>query len=339
MNLPKDLYFLPFDQFSRQFIVASVVEKCLKGKSKSSLKIIDLGGHKGKTRLFHKDDEVTILDIFDKKYKGYVKGDATNTQFKEDAFDIACSFDVFEHIPRTKRKQFIVEALRISRKGVFIAAPINDMQSRVSAAENTLNEFYKELYGSDHQWLKEHIDYKIPDNDEVKGLIDEAGASFVSIPSNRLEDWILMQTLIFMTSKRPELGGHMQKLNQWFNKNSPLVDARSEAYYRQVFFISKDKQLIKLVDRYIANEKKKISSKSKLVFDQNMYQQVLKVIVANQSYIRKTEQENKRLKEELHQTYIHNRKLTDEITGIYQSKFWRVTRPLRVVSKIYKKRP
>lgn len=342
MKLNEDLYSLPFDQFSRQFVVANVVDKCLRNKSKkTSLSIIDLGGHAGKTSLFHPVDKVTILDVFNEKYKGYVKGDATDTKFKDNTFDIACSFDVFEHIPRSKRARFITEALRISREGIFIAAPIDDDKKQTSAAESGLNEFYKDLFGSDHRWLKEHIDYKIPDSGEIEGLIKNTGASFTAIPSNNLGDWILMQALIFMTSKNPLLGEQMEELNRWFNKNTISLDANSNVHYRQVYFISNNKPLVRLVSKYVASQKKENNVNNKLSFDPGAYKKALKIIASNQKFfegkIKELERENKKIKNELTEVYSHNQKLTKEITDIYQSKSWKITKPARAIDKLRKK--
>ena len=136
---------LPFDQYSRQYIVSSLIDKSIRPLSgKKRLNIIDLGGHKGKTVDFQPNDKVTILDVFDENYKNYIKGDATKTSFNDELFDVACSFDVFEHIPRKKRQAFLSEALRISKYGVFLTIPI-DKDHKVSSAENMLNNFYKTL--------------------------------------------------------------------------------------------------------------------------------------------------------------------------------------------------
>src|SRR5688572_16201522 len=92
----QELLSLPFDQYSRQFVVANVINTALRKKS-AKLRLLDMGGHKGKTHEFLPGDAVTIIDVFDEVYPGYVKGDATAMTFKDDEFDIATSFDVFEH--------------------------------------------------------------------------------------------------------------------------------------------------------------------------------------------------------------------------------------------------
>ena len=165
-TINKKLYRLPFDQFSRQFIVFQLTNEIIRTDNQK-LKIIDLGGHKGQTKSFQTNDHVTILDIYQEEYEGYVKGDATNLNFNDNEFDLSFSFDVFEHIPREKRQDFIKEALRVSRYGLFLAMPVDNSNRAVSKSEVSLNNFFKSLYGKDHQWLKEHIDYKIPSEKEV----------------------------------------------------------------------------------------------------------------------------------------------------------------------------
>jgi hypothetical protein len=96
---PPHLLDLPFDQYSRQYTVTELINAGLRNRGEH-LSVVDLGGHKGKTQDFLPKDTVTILDVFEETYPGYVQGDATAMTFADDTFDLACSFDVFEHIPR-----------------------------------------------------------------------------------------------------------------------------------------------------------------------------------------------------------------------------------------------
>ncbi len=89
---------LPFDQYSRQKIAAIIID-AMRAKGQS-FSILDVGGYKGATHLFHTRDTVTVLDVFDVKEKHYIRGDATAMTFKDDSYDFVVSFDVFEHIPR-----------------------------------------------------------------------------------------------------------------------------------------------------------------------------------------------------------------------------------------------
>lgn len=251
---------LPFDQYSRQKIVSYLIDESFRKKTdENKLKIIDIGGHKGKTADFQPHDDVTILDVFDESYRNYVKGDATETTFADNTFDIACSFDVLEHIPREKRQLFINETLRISKFGVFLAVP-TDVDGKVSAAEIALNNFYINLTGSDHQWLKEHIDYRIPNEDDVLKLVSSSGANMVSLSSNQIGDWQLMQMLLFASSVTPDIVGEVNDINTWYNNNTLSLDSSADIGYRKILFISKDYENVESVSQAI--EKLKIGFKA-----------------------------------------------------------------------------
>lgn len=157
MKTNEDIYALPIDQYSRQKW-ASIIAEELREKG-SVLKIIDVGGYKGKTALFQERDKVTICDLFDVNEEGYVKGDGNKLPFSDEEFDIVMSFDTYEHVPRQKRERFISELIRVSKEGVVLAAPFDTSKRSVSKAEVELNNYYVKLYNAEHRWLKEHIDY------------------------------------------------------------------------------------------------------------------------------------------------------------------------------------
>lgn len=351
MNIDKENLenTLPFDQYSRQYIVSSLIDKALRPLSdKKKFNIIDLGGHKGKTVDFQPNDKVTILDVFDENYENYVKGDATKTSFSNGFFDVACSFDVFEHIPRKKRQSFLNEALRISKYGVFLTIPI-DVDGKVSSAEVNLNNFNKILFSTDHKWLKEHIDYKIPDELEIKQLIDKCGADYVSISSNQIGDWQLLQMLVFAASNNPYITEDVNKINAWYNTNIDSLDSGIDIGYRKIFFISKHKDNIKSV-RYIVDsiEKKEINNYitiNKSTF--NKFTDTLSQI--NKKYIdlfriyqkvndieNKLSDEVKLLKENLKNSQDYNIKLIADLSDVYSSSSWKLTKPLRLFRRLIK---
>lgn len=350
-NLAKTL---PFDQYSRQMIVATLVNKALRPDAKAKLKIIDIGGHKGKTREFLPSDDVTILDVFDESYEGYVKGDATKIEFADETFDIAVSFDVLEHIPRPSRPAYLSEALRVSKMGVFIAVPVNAEDRKTTDAEMLLNEVNMELFGEDHRWLKEHIDLGIPSLDEMQKLLGKSGAYFVSMPSNQLDDWIMLQTLIFIASQNSLATQAVNEVNAWYNEHCLELDSGIDCSYRRIFFISKNAKMTEAVKAMIdkslvngsngpgASEYKKIHS----VF--------LSTVAMTLAKLGKSFNEVKSLSDKLKislQNTDHQRKVAEnqaaeykkrcemlqqELDAMKQSLSWRATKPLRKINKIVK---
>ncbi|MEI7918242.1 MAG: class I SAM-dependent methyltransferase [Candidatus Saccharibacteria bacterium] len=336
---------LSFDQFSRQKIVAYLInESFVNRDNKTALNIIDIGGHLGRTSDFMPNDKVTVLDVFDENYDNYIKGDATSMIFKDNSFDIACSFDVLEHIPREKRQTFINEAVRVSKIGFFMAIPV-DIENKVSSAEVLLNDFYMNIFNEDHQWLKEHIDYMIPDEKEVNNLIKNSGASSVSISSNQIGDWQLMQMLLFASSSIPDIVGEVSDINTWYNKNILSLDSMVDVGYRKIIFISKDVENITSVKKTINKLEAYNSEDSKVTVNKqtfNEFSETLSLIIKKYNlsyeqnqYINKTNKDlineiiNLKKLHKIDKTHIE--KLNLEISSIHNSKTWKLIHPLREI--------
>jgi hypothetical protein len=234
------LLALPIDQYSRQAWAAEVVN-ALRG-NKKQLKILDVGGYKGKTSEFFPDDEVVVCDLYDVDEKNYVKGDGRKLPFKDDSFDVVLTFDTYEHIPREGREVFISELERVSSLGVVLAAPFDNDQGSVSSAEVDLNDYHKELYGKDHPWLKEHIDYKIPHPSELHKIIGKNSLISTSLNSNHLDVWVTYQSLYFSIDLDDDLRGRVDVLNREYNSNFKDLDVAPEnSSYRQIYFFTKAK--------------------------------------------------------------------------------------------------
>ena len=341
---------LPFDQFSRQKIVSYLIDESFRKTTNEKFKIIDIGGHKGKTAEFQPNDAVTILDVYDESYSNYIKGDATKTNFPIDSFDIACSFDVLEHIPQDKRRSFIDEALKISSIGVFLAVPI-DIDKKVSTAEVILNNFHINLLGSDHKWLKEHIDYKIPNKKEIIQLAHNSGANLVSTSSNQIGDWQLMQMLLFASSVVPDIVGEVNNINTWYNRNTLFLDSSVDVGYREIIFLSKTKKNVESVSNAInklrrvsgvdplmtinkktfiefSNTLSFISKKYRILYDKYKSVDKMKADLINELYI---------LKEQQKDDNAHIIKLRRELADIHNSVSWKLTKPLRYIFGIGRK--
>ncbi len=333
---------LPFDQYSRQLVVSTLINDVF--KKDKMLEIIDLGGHKGKTHEFHPDDKITIIDLFDEEYPGYVRGDATNTKFADKQFDVAVSFDVFEHIPRSRRLPFIKEGLRISKQGMFIAMPVDDKLHTVSSAEVRLNRYHQSIFKEDHQWLKEHIDYRIPTEEEITELVKKAGAYQISLSSNQIGDWQLLQMLIFSSASNPDITTDVEAINNWYNENILDLDSSVDVGYRRIFFVTKDIQAYESVKKIIEKKSKTpppsmtIHSRTFDKFSETLANISRKYNDLYKAYGSLSDKQRKivELEKHIEELYAHNKKLTREIDTIYRSVSWKATRPFRAINKLKK---
>lgn len=275
-NISKN-YTISFDRFSRQSRAFDVIESLR--KKGQSFKILDVGGYKGLTAGLHRDDQVTVLDVYDVKSKGYVKGDGLHMPFNDNSFDFVTSFDVFEHIPNKDRKQFIEESIRVAKIGVITAAPIRTDANEL--AERSLNEIHKKLYKQDHMWLKEHIDYGLPMPDQAKVIMEKAGLETIVLGSNDTVLWTLMQSAIFLNAKFKEGEKSLQRLNALYNKiayNDGTADPLES--YRHIVCGLKNKNNLESVNKYLADNSRPISTTERVEIAQALNQHYLRTLKA-----------------------------------------------------------
>lgn len=229
LNLPPDLY-------SRNYIISQGIKEFKKVNNLEKVTILDIGGRGGKMDLFiDAGDELLLLDIRHGDEKNLIIGDAVSMkQFKDGEFDIIVSGDVFEHIPPEKRELFLKESMRVAKRLIILAAPFDERNVRES--EMIVNNFYKKIAGTDHEWLKEHIECGLPEKAELEKILLQNGYNFQYIKSNNLDNWVLLQKSIALAYN---FGLDISSLYEFYNVNLLKVENGDENFYRRVYFISK----------------------------------------------------------------------------------------------------
>ena len=228
---------VPFDQYSRQYQVMTVVNG-LRAKGQK-FAVLDVGGYKGRTADFLSDDAVTVLDLFDVQEPGYIKGSALEMPFESKSFDFVMSFDVLEHIPAAKRRVFMQECSRVAKRGVIVSAPHKTTANQ--RAEHILNGLYIRLHGKPHRWLKEHIEYVIPDFKKVESQAKELGLYSTALCSNKLTLWVAMQQPIFINSKYPLAAEKLLEINEYYNRSLEYDGGESpDDSYRKILYCFSD---------------------------------------------------------------------------------------------------
>ncbi len=232
-----ELYDLAFDQFSRQYQVKRLVEAV---RTKHKLRILDVGGHNGKTREFFPGDEVLVADLYDIEEPGYLKASGLDLPFKDGAYDVVVCFDVFEHILPGDRERFLTEITRVARQCVVVAAPFDT--EFVSQAEQELNAYYQRVTGQEHRWLREHIDNGLPRQEEIERFLEQHKLAYQTYNSNNILLWSGMQNLIFLADsvRAPE---RISSLNRYYNEHLPMLGDGSEPSYRRIYFAIKGGRL------------------------------------------------------------------------------------------------
>lgn len=291
-----DAESLPIDQYSRQKWASIFIDQL---RDNPKLNILDVGGYKGKTAEFQAKDKVVVCDLFDVKEKNYVKGDGRSLPFKNGKFDFVVTFDTYEHVPREGREGFVEELLRVAKQGVILAAPFDNENGSVFQAEVNLNEYHSKLYGKDHPWLKEHIEYRIPSDDELNNLLESRQVPYTALPSNDLSIWTLMQTIYFSIDLDDDLRGRVDDINRYYNKELTQLDITNQQTYRKIYFFSKRADNVKRIEEFILQEKNATQEDAKayfIAFALSVWGQKYRDVEQYKNYL---EDEIKKLKEQI----------------------------------------
>lgn len=228
---------IPFDQFSRQYQVSVIIDKLRSGGE--PLNLLDVGGYKGHTADFLYKDNVTVMDLYKVKESNYVHGSALEMPFDDNSFDYVLSFDVLEHIPTASRKKFFNECARVSKRGVIICAPNKTKANE--KAETLLNDLHKRLHGKPHRWLKEHIDFKIPNFNSVESHAASKSFKTIRFHSNKVQLWVPMQQAIFLNSKYNIAAEQLTEINRFYNHNFKYDGGGfADSAYRSILCCLKD---------------------------------------------------------------------------------------------------
>lgn len=312
---------LPFDQYSRQKIVADLINCFREGEERFT--VLDVGGYKGKTGEFLPKDTTTILDVFDVKEKNYVKGDGTNLLLKDQSFDFVVSFDVLEHIGRKDREKFVKECSRVAKEGFFLCCPFENGKGATANSEKNLNAIYKQLKKEDHSWLKEHIDNGLPTDEEIEEILKENGLYFTKRYSNTLQNWVYLQMIFFYADALDVISIEAGKLNRYYNDNLYGFEdsVNRQQAYRVIYFIAKDKDTMDKV--------KNCSNKLPATNDGIPLSLAEKVPIAFTEILNKKTQALQQIAD--HKDMTIN-KLQNDITAMQNSHSWRITKPLRHIN-------
>jgi O-antigen biosynthesis protein len=247
MNSDFDLMNLPFDQYTRNYIIKKIIDS-IRNNCNNSFKILDAGGRNGNLSSFLHDDEIHIIDIRPGTESNYVIGDVTKAPYKDSSFDIVVSSDVYEHVPASEREYFISELLRVSKNFVILGAPFDSKD--VKDAEMKACNYFKKITGEPHPWLLEHIENGLPSNEKLENFLEDNDFSYLTIKTNNISNWFLMQLLIFYTSKYTNFMENVNKVHRYYNENFLDLGDLLEPSYRTIYLISKNLEFPELDLKY-----------------------------------------------------------------------------------------
>jgi len=335
-NINKKLLALPIDQFGRYYIVSSIIKELAESKKQNKVKILDIGGYKGSISNFFSKDfaTVTIIDLYDSDDPNYVKGDALAMPFEDNSYDYVVSFEVFEHIPRPSREQFIKEALRVSKGPVILTAPFSGEHDEVLFSESLLNQFWKSLHKQNHQWLHEHITYSTPKTAELEAILKKQKKSYIKIGNNDLLFWNLMLSFNFITTLyRPS--GRNAKVEEFYNRNLEVLESDTDYYYRYIYIIGDESKR-----KYKALNKQKTTKGQKQKLTYELINKVFTALAKDFDQAMQNKQaEILKLSKELEKRIQDHDSLVEELDKIHSSKSWKaLQKSARIKSRILGKK-
>lgn len=217
---------MPFDQYQRYRLLAEAVA-ILEG-DRPPLSIVEVGGFPPRLPLFLPGRAITVVDRVEAEAPGYVRADGAALPFPDRSFGIAASLDALEHVPPSRRADFISELCRVASSFVIVAAPF--ASPAVRAADRTIFEFVRSHGGYEHPYLKEHLEIEPPDRDDTARQMVEAGLDVRIVPSGRLDRWLLMMTAYYTLDADPELRPALPFVMEAYNRAFFPLDRAEPAY-------------------------------------------------------------------------------------------------------------
>jgi len=216
-------------------------------------KLLDLGGYPGTFAKHYGDKfpnwEITTADTIKGEGENFVHLTSDVLPFEDDAFDYVISSDVLEHVPPPNREIFLTEMVRVTKKRSIICFPYKNPLSE--QIEKQLADAWKDLRGSEHPWLKEHLEYGLPDLIKVLEVINPSGKWRVSGGAH-FHKWMTHQWYSLLKSAFDDFTEPCERYSN-YTLNRMMNDIRQESnnffrvgklkdYYRVFINLEKGEQ-------------------------------------------------------------------------------------------------
>ena len=227
-----DVQRLPFDQYQRYRLVADVLGRLRRHKPGGGpLRVLDVGGRTAILREFLPKDRVELVDLEASDARDLVLGSGSALPFATESFDAVCAFDTLEHVPVEAREAFIDEGWRVAKHWLLLAGPYDT--PRVRKAERLLDRFIRQKLGFTHRYLREHLDYGLPDRAVVEEQLRACGGEVLSVGHGNLERWLALLTLELYLDADPALRDMAPAIYGFYNRNLYASD-HAEPVYRHL---------------------------------------------------------------------------------------------------------
>jgi predicted SAM-dependent methyltransferase len=103
-----------------------------------------------------------------------IKANAMKLPFESNSYDVVLTVDMLEHLEKKDREKAIEEMFRVAKKEVIIAVPCGKMAYEQDVL---LDRYYREKRGESFHFLKEQINFGLPDKKSMCDTIEKVAAA------------------------------------------------------------------------------------------------------------------------------------------------------------------
>src|SRR5262249_25523310 len=136
-----------------------------------------------------------------------------NLPFRKNSFDIVVSTDVLEHLEQRKRKTFLNELIRVTSRILILGFPHDTPVAK--KADETLFEFIRRISGKDYGFLSEHLEYGLPDAEEICRLLHSKTSEILQFHNANVHSWLMLLMANFAIENEPEFQEARLMLNHF----------------------------------------------------------------------------------------------------------------------------
>jgi hypothetical protein len=162
-------WLMMLDTYQRYLEIFELVNREIKNTTNKTFKLLDVGSNGPGYASYNQYDRViqTNIDITDagqgvkERYPRvkFMRYSGEQLPYNEGSFDFVCCVGVLEHIPPERRKEFILDTIRVGRKFIIFEFPIKTSEPW----EKMLSVVtFKKI-----KFLQEHIEYGLPGEKDI----------------------------------------------------------------------------------------------------------------------------------------------------------------------------
>ena len=150
------------------------VRRVIKPLVAAERSILEIGAGKVSIGRYLGRETIAVDSSFDLRSNLEAKrvvASACSLPFSDRTWDVVCSVDMLEHIPPAYRVEAIGEMVRVSKALIALALPVGSDAFR---EDIWTHRYYLRQHGEPHRFAKEHVEFGLPQKDQIIAAIKDA---------------------------------------------------------------------------------------------------------------------------------------------------------------------